>query len=278
MTHGNTEIETGAFRAVFGTMTYDQVLGRLCLGLPADLEYTLGLSETEPDIFLVRFSGQRHSLTVIDYRQKINLAEQVAYQGDMTIDPDMQRQHAGTYLSCNNLLLRRDCGIRASKFQTDFMGGYAWPRMGALLDKDPEVTQKLDDAKRSILIELDYLQRRLGTYETMPDLERPDGLWAVADMGQSGFLDRLNGFFNKAAASGCEIWDTLDHRLTSRAALMKSTYQSDPPQITVGQLVLYGKKVPCYFDLQGEGPEAQRQWQRIRSYMSARAYPGVDFI
>jgi hypothetical protein len=274
----NSGNDTAEFRAVFGSMAYQQVLSRMCTGLPAGLDYSLSVSALESNIFMTKFTGQQNGLTVIDYRQKINIAEKIAYQGDMTIDPDLQQNHAGTYLSCNNLLLRRACGVEKSKFHTDFMGGYAWQRMGALPDIDAEVAGKLEDAKRSIRSELDYLQRRLGLTPAIPDLDRADGLWAVADMGQRGFLDRLNGFFNRAANPGFEIWDTLDHRLTARAALMKSTYLSDPPQISIGQLVLYGKKIPCYFDLQGRDQNAQRQWQRIRNYMAAKAYPALDSI
>ena len=270
--------DPAAFEAVFGNRSYDHVLERLSLGLPTHVQYSLGVTADEPDIFTVKFSGHMNGLNVIEYRQKVNLAEKIAYQGDMTIDPDLQRNHAGTYLSCNNLLLRRDCGIVRSKLQTDFMGAYAWTRMGALLDDDPEVVAKLEDAKRSIGIEIDYLLGRLGENPEAFDLECPDGLWAIADMERAGFLDRLNGYFNQSANPDFEIWDTLDHRLTGRAALMTSTYQADPPRISVGQLVLYGKKVPCTFDLQGEGDLARRQWQRIHDYMAAKAYPGLDSI
>ncbi len=267
-----------AFEAVFGGMAYDHVLRRMCAGLPVHLNYGMTVTQNEPGIFTVKFSGHDKGLNVIEYRQKINLPKKVAYDGDMVIDPDVQRQHAGTYLSCNNLLLRRDCGMMQSKFQTDFMGGYAWQRMGALLDMSPDVAVKLEDARRSILIELDYLQRRLGQEPETLDLGRPDGLWAVADIKHAGFLDRLNSYFNRAASPDFEVWDTVDHRLSGRAAIMKSQYQADPPQISVGQLVLYGKRVPCYFDLQGQDELAQRQWQRIRAYMEAKSYPALDFI
>lgn len=199
----------------------------------------------------------------------------------MIISADRQQQHVGTYLSYNTMLLRRDLGLSRNEFTTANMGGYAWSRMGVFADTDSEDgfrKKRWDAAKRQILAETEFLLELSGLEDQMKgiNLDTPDGLWRIADIDIRPLAISKSGSvaFNKIATPAPN--DMIEHRLGAKIQMMQTQYKTDPARITIGQLVLYGKEFPAYFNLTGNDDQTKKQWDRMTRYMAKKGYPDLQ--
>ena len=261
------------FPAYFNGMSYDDVMVRLTRGLPTDLYYKARIisASNSGQVFMLRFIGESNGTVPVYFTQVFDLSRGVTRQGDMTIDKDIQQRHVGTFLSYNALLLRQDMGFTHTEFTTDLMGGFAWARMGSLVNTHyPEWGKALP----FICGELNYLCDRFGIAAPACNADDPCALWDVADIPAKGILD-ATGYFNRAASTDFVPQDVYEDCLMRRAAMMCAAYGTDPTSIRLGQLVLYEKKIPSRYQLQGDDDLTQRQWARINSYMAAKGYPGL---
>lgn len=277
-------VEHSAFPDFFNGQTYDEVLGRLSRHLPSDLHYTLDLyygDSDEPTLYRYIFNGLQggaNGLNIVKLDQYIDTAHGRAIEGDLTVDTGFQKSAIGTYLFYNNLMLQKEIGIQESCFIAENMGAYVWPRAGALLRTEvPEYDRRaLKALKDTLPRDIDYLCEHLGLPPLSIDFNSPNCLWAVADIGAKGFIQNSPEGVSLTNPSGKgRIAEITKDRLLTRAFMMNSIFQSDVCKVSVGQLALYSRKIPSYFDLQGTCAIAQQQWQRVKSYMASRGYPDL---
>ena len=152
--------------------------------------------------------------------------------------------------------------------------------MGSLVDielGEDDIRQvKWQRAVEFINDELEYICNRLDVPHITINPLQPDCLWELVDCPISGFLGD-DGFFSAAAPDDFDWNETMEVRLSSRAALMRSIHGTDLKRVSLGQLVLFNRNVPTVMYLrEDESPLAARQWERIRNYMRVKGYPDLQ--
>lgn len=274
-------IEKSQFPDYFNGLSYDDVVGRLSRHLPNSLEYEAE-AIASPDLTntYLNLRGIARGLVVFSYAQYFNLVAGTTSPGDMKVDKDWQGGKIGSYLSYNNLLFRRDLGLKRTRSSSECMGGYVWSRIGSLVDVDldEQDIRQMKWHRNADFIngELAYICKRLDLPQLTINSSQPDCLWNLVDYPVSGFLGS-DGFFATVAPENFDWNEIMEVRFSSRAALMHAIHATDLQYVTLGQLVLFNRNVPTVIYLQEEeSPLAARQWERIRNYMRAKGYPDLQ--